>query len=693
MSSHSRLLYSSLFVAALLGSAATAVSAGVPKPDVTRPGVTKPGVTKPEVTKPGVTKPEVTKPEVTKPEVTKPEVTKPEVVMQKVVRDGISVEFMPTVAAPGQGRPDLMEGEDVDLRFWIRGAAGERLAGIKPAAWIDARNDASNAASGSDVCKQKVQSFVSGTLNARPQVDLNSYFILTLNAEPVISVIDPILGFGGSRLFTDIRLASPGFDWVLSKDQRRLFVAMPLINQVAAIDTDSWKVIKNIDAGVRPTHLAFAPDDKMLWVSGQNADAAAPSVTVIDAATLTVVSSLRTGRGPHGLAFSPDGGAAAVTNGAEGTVTLIDLKNVRAIKELQIGGFPAAIGASPLSGALYVGDARSGTISVIDPVKQRVTTHMDGKPGLTTIRFAPNGRFGFVTLPNANVVEVIDSSNASIVSTIDVPKTPDQITFTETFAYVRSAGADTVTMIRLADLGPGRKPNLVDFPSGQLPPSAAMVSGTADAIISAPQSGAVIVANPADKLLYHYEEGMAAPMGNYEAYGQTPKAVLIVDRSLRESAPGVFSIKTQVPAAGMYDVAFFLDSPRVVHCFNLSVRSNPALKKLIIERKVAVQPLFKPSTIHVNEPVELKFKLTNPVTGQTHDDVKDLRILTFAPGVWQKREFAHPLGAGIYSITATVPQPGIYYVFAECPSLGLKVNALRPVMLSAVAAEDRKESP
>jgi len=679
VSSHSRLLYSSLFVAALLGSAATAVSAGVPKPDVTKPGVTKP---------------EATKPEVTKTEVTKPEATKPEVLMQKVVRDGISVEFMPTVAAPGQGRPDPMEGEDVDLRFWVRGAAGERLAGIKPAAWIDARNDASNAASGSDVCKQKVQSFVSGTLNARPQVDLNSYFILSLNAEPVISVIDPILGFGGSRLFTDIRLASPGFDWVLSKDQRRLFVAMPLINQVAAIDTDSWKVIKNIDAGVRPTHIAFAPDGKTLWVAGQNADAAAPSVTVIDAAALTVVSSLHTGRGPHGLAFSPDGVAAAVTNGAEGTVTLIDLTNIRVIKELQIGGFPATIGASPLSGALYVGDSRSGTISVIDPAKHRVTAHMDGKPGLTMIRFAPGGRFGFVTIPAANLVEVIDSSNASIISTIDIPKTPDQVTFTETFAYVRSAGADTVTMIRLADLGPGRKPNLVDFPSGQLPPSAAMVSGTADAIVAAPQSGAVIVANPADKLLYHYEEGMAAPMGNYEAYGQTPKAVLVVDRSLRESAPGVFSIKTQVPAAGMYDVAFFLDSPRVVHCFNLSVRSNPELKKLIVERKVAVQPLFKPSTIHVNEPVELKFKLTNPVTGKTHDAVKDFRILTLlAPGVWQERKFAQPLGDGIYSVTATVPQPGIYYVFVECPSLGLRLNAIRGVMLSAVANEERKESP
>ena len=629
--------FSSLFVAALLVSAATAFAADAPKSDA---------------------------------------------LMQKVVRDGISVEFMPSVPGPGEIRPDPMEGEDVELRFWIRGAAGERLAGIRPAAWIDARTDKPGAA-GTD-CKQKIQSFISGTLGARPEVDLNSYFILVLNSEPVISVIDPILGFGGSRLYADIELPSPGHDWVMTRDQRRLFVAMPLVNQVAAIDTSTWKVIKNIDTGYRPTHLALSADEKTLWITGQNAEAAAPSVTVIDPSALTVLASLRTGGGPHRLAFSPDAKLAAVTNGREGTVTLIDAGTFKTVKELKTGPAPLAVGASSLSGALYVGDVKSGTISVIDPAKQAITARIEGRPGLTTLRFTPAGRFGFITIPEANLVEIIDSSNAAMIAAVDVPKKPDQISFTDTFAYVRSAGADHVTMIRLAELGADKTPNLVDFPGGQLPPAAGGAEVTANAIIPAPGSGAVIVANPADKLIYHYEEGMAAPMGNYETYGRTPKATLVVDRSLRESAPGVFSIMTQVPAAGMYDVAFFLDSPRVLHCFSLNVRSNPALKKLIAERRVAVEPLFKPATIAVNTPVELKFKLTNPGTGQPHQDLKDVRILAMvAPGVWQKRDFARAAGDGVYTLTTSIPQAGMVYVFVECPSLGLKLNATRPVILQA----------
>ena len=42
---------------------------------------------------------------------------------------------------------------------------------------------------------------------------LNSYFILALNTERS-SVIEPDPRLRGSRLFTDIRCRSPGYDWV-----------------------------------------------------------------------------------------------------------------------------------------------------------------------------------------------------------------------------------------------------------------------------------------------------------------------------------------------------------------------------------------------------------------------------------------------------------------------------------------------
>ena len=102
----------------------------------------------------------------------------------------------------------------------------------------------------------------------------------------------------------------------------------------------------------------------------------------------------------------------------------------------------------------------------------------------------------------------------------------------------------------------------------------------------APEGNAVIVANPVDRVLYYYSEGMAAPMGNFQNYRREPLAVAIVDRSLRETAPGIYSTTVKLPASGHYDVAFLTDSPRIAHCFETTADPNPLLKE---ERPVALR--------------------------------------------------------------------------------------------------------
>ena len=98
-------------------------------------------------------------------------------------------------------------------------------------------------------CREKIQSYLTGSMRARPDVDLNSYYVLALNKSADISVIDPLLGFGGSKLFTLVMMKSPGEDWLLTRDGEQLFVTLPLINQVAVINTRTWKVTNYIETG------------------------------------------------------------------------------------------------------------------------------------------------------------------------------------------------------------------------------------------------------------------------------------------------------------------------------------------------------------------------------------------------------------------------------------------------------------
>ena len=139
-----------------------------------------------------------------------------------------------------------------------------------------------------------------------------------------------------------------------------------------------------------------------------------------------------------------------------------------------------------------------------------------------------------------DAVYIFDAATNRPLQTVPVEKGPNQISFTKTFAYIRSAGAEEVKMIRLSAVAKGEPADLSKFPGGQSPPGRSSGVAFADVIVPAPEPNSVLVANPADQAIYYYMEGMAAPMGTFNNYRREPKAVLIVDRSLREKSRGVF---------------------------------------------------------------------------------------------------------------------------------------------------------
>jgi len=257
----------------------------------------------------------------------------------------------------------------------------------------------------------------------------------------------------------------------------------------------------------------------------------------------------------------------------------------------------------------------------------------------------------------------------------------DQVTFTKEFAYVRTAGNEFVSMIKIADLG--KETAISRFPAGQKAPQQSPARSIADAIVPAPEDGAVLVANPADKMIYFYTEGMAAPMGSFQNYRRDPKALLVLDHSLRESNGGEYTTTVRLPGAGRYDVAFLLDSPRLVNCFDMSVAANPDLPK-VKPAAIAIEPILKDEIALAGENHSFRFKVTDASSHQPRGDLADLGVLVFlVPGIWQQRQWARHVGEGLYEISFVPPQPGVYYVYFQCPSLGVQFNQIIPLTLEA----------
>ena len=247
-------------------------------------------------------------------------------------------------------------------------------------------------------------------------------------------------------------------------------------------------------------------------------------------------------------------------------------------------------------------------------------------------------------------------------------------------------------MIRLATIG--KEIDLLKFPAGQFAPSdARTLASSADVMTPTPEGTSVLVANPADKMIYYYQEGMSAPMGSFQNYKRDPRAVLIADRSLRESRTGTFETVVRLPKSGLYDVAFLLDQPRITNCFATEAAFNPAIKHQR-EIPLSVEYLDRDKPLRVGGENKLRFRLTEAATGKPKEGLTDVNVMMYlAPGVWQKRAFAQPVGGGVYELKIDVPQTGTYVFFVESRSQGVEFRQLPNLMLEATEASAAAAAP
>jgi YVTN family beta-propeller protein len=460
---------------------------------------------------------------------------------------------------------------------------------------------------------------------------------------------------------------------------------MPRAGQVAVIDTENFKVVANIAAGTAPVRVAQQPDGRYLWVGNNASDERASGVTVIDTETLAPLGFIGTGAGHHEIAFSGDSRHAFVTSRDTGTVTVIDAASRKVLAAIRTGEQPISIAYSPLARAFYVADGKDGRVSVIDAETFAVTRRVALERGLGPLRVSPDGRFALAVNPQRDRVYVIDVATNERVQDIRIPGEPFQVTFTQTFAYVRSLHSERVSMINLSTLGKGMEPTVQSVAAGSQAPAGGSGPAIADSVASAAGQGQVFIVNPADGTTYFYMEGMNATSSNYRVHGSTPRAVAVVDRSLKEVEPGVYAGRVRLPVAGKYDVAFMLQSPPILHCFSAEAADNPSLARQ--RDPLAVAFLTTQRHYNVGDTAAIRFRLTEPATGTARPGLTGVTVLGFAaPGRMRTVVDASDLGDGVYEARLPLPAAGAWYVHVSVPSLKMGYERMGYFSLQAANA-------
>ncbi|XXX73100.1 cytochrome D1 domain-containing protein [Sorangium sp. So ce134] len=599
----------------------------------------------------------------------------PGTAVSRVERDGLSIAFELRPIHGAGGR--LEARSDATAVFTITDAAtGAPARDLSPLAWMTRRAGAPPDDAG---CQEKIKSFMGGLIAVRPDVDMNASLLWTQNDDNTLSVINPQIAFTRSKLRSLVTLAAGSTSLALHPDGSRLYVTLQNGRGLAVVDTRRSLVAANVPVGAEPTRVAVAPDGRTVWV-GNDGDG---TVSVVDARVAEVLKTLQVGAGHHEFAFSDGGRTAWITSRDARSVTAVDTGALEPVAEIEIGEGAAAVAASDAAGAVYVANEQRGEIAILDASRRALSSRVAVKAGVSAVQFDPSGRFAFALNPAKGEVSILDASMGALAHTLPGFASPDAITFTKTFAYVRNLGESRVSLIELSSLQRPGKPAVVEVQVGQQAPRAAKSARSDAPFAVLPEGNGAVIASPADKALYYYVEGMMAPMGTLSSYGREPRAAVIEDRTLKEVQPGVYATTVRLGEAGAYDVELLLGGRRVAACLDATVAPSgvPAEDR---SPGLTVEPLFDGSVaLEVDKPATLRFRAT-PKAPAPPLETKEMKVMIFRFPVGF-RDVALPRAEpdGAFSVTFTPPEPGQYRFMLEAESRNAPLGALPYIDLHA----------
>jgi DNA-binding beta-propeller fold protein YncE len=216
-----------------------------------------------------------------------------------------------------------------------------------------------------------------------------------------------------------------------SPDGKFLVVNGLLRNQVDVYDAEGMKLLKRFPVVATPSHLAYAPDSSVVFVSLQDSDKLAAfdlrsmtekwtvpvgktpagvmwlngkvlvadmgtdTIAVVDPASGKVLERVQTGKGAHNLFLSPDHKILWVNNRAGGTTVSLDALTLKPIRSYPIPGGPDDMDFAP-GGKIWITRRWAEKVAILDPATGSYETVSVGR--------SPHGLFLNPKAPSPTVV-------------------------------------------------------------------------------------------------------------------------------------------------------------------------------------------------------------------------------------------------------------------------------------------------
>lgn len=260
------------------------------------------------------------------------------------------------------------------------------------------------------------------------------------------------------RLLREVPTFREPSHWALTPDRSKLLVCDASGNALFFFDPATGKELGH-KLIPDPYQLWFSPDGKYLTVNALRLN----HVDVYQADTLKLVKRFRPGSMPSHLAYTPDSRFVFVSLQGSNALCCFDLTTMTERWRIPVGKTPA--GVMWHGNKILVGIMGADYVAVVDPVKRQVTRRIVTAKGAHNLFRTPDERHIYVTNRVAGSLSVLDAASLDVVKHIPMPGGPDDLCFAPdgklwiSLRFDESVGVFDPVSGRLERIGVGREPH------------------------------------------------------------------------------------------------------------------------------------------------------------------------------------------------------------------------------------------
>jgi YVTN family beta-propeller protein len=291
--------------------------------------------------------------------------------------------------------------------------------------------------------------------DAKPAPASGGLLVVANQKEHTLLVVDP----DNRRELAKISIGVNGHEVIVSKDGH--FAYVPIYGNsgvgkpgtdgstIDVIDLQERRLAATIDLGkpLRPHRAEFGPDG-LLYVTAELANA----VDVVDPSTRKVLAEIPTGEPQsHMLVLSRDGHRGYTANVSAGSVSVLDLAKRTLITTISVAKSVQRISMSPDGLRIFTHDQDAPRIAIIDAATNKLTSWIS----LPDVAYAsaptPDGRWLLAVSMGANRLFVVDLQTLKVAQWFEVPKGSSEILVRPGggIAYVSGTGGGKIAVLDL----------------------------------------------------------------------------------------------------------------------------------------------------------------------------------------------------------------------------------------------------